>query len=93
MGIFNFNTPPEPADPKTAVSPDAAASDGVPRPAAEMTPPRVEPPPATPPRPLPRGLFSGVVCRFFMKKIGISIFAIEWTTMYGYDSRNSPFDG
>ena len=47
MGIFNFNTPPEPADPKTAVSPDAAASDGVPSPAGEMTPPRVEPPAET----------------------------------------------
>ena len=53
MGIFNFNTPPEPADPKTAVSPDAAASDRVPPPAAEMTPPRVEPPPAIPPPPPP----------------------------------------
>ncbi len=53
MSIFNFNTPPEPADPKTPVSTDAAASEGVPPPAAEMTPPRVEPPPAIPPPPAP----------------------------------------
>ena len=53
MGIFNFNTPPEPADPKTPVSTDAVASEGVPPPAAEMTPPRVEPPPAIPPPPAP----------------------------------------
>ena len=53
MGIFNFNTPPEPADPKTPVASDAAASEGVPPPAAEMTPPRVEPPPAIPPPPAP----------------------------------------
>ena len=53
MGIFNFNTPPEPADPTTPVSTDAAASEGVPPPAAEMTPPRVEPPPAIPPPPAP----------------------------------------
>ncbi len=53
MGIFNFNTPPEPADPKTPVSTDAAASEEVPPPAAEMTPPRVEPPPAISPPPAP----------------------------------------
>ena len=53
MGIFNFNTPPEPAEPKTPVSTDATASDGVPPPAAEMTPPRLEPPPAIPPPPPP----------------------------------------
>ena len=49
MGIFNFNTPPEPAEPKTPVSTDAAASATVRPPAAEMIPPRVEPPPAIPP--------------------------------------------
>ena len=53
MGIFNFNTPPEPAEPKTPVSTDATASDGVPPPVAAMTPPRVEPPPAIPPPPVP----------------------------------------
>ncbi len=49
MSIFNFNAPPEPADPKTPVSSDAAASEAIPPPAAEMTPPRVEPPRAIPP--------------------------------------------
>jgi len=53
MSIFNFNAPPEPADPKTPVSSDAAASEAIPPPAAEMTPPRVEPPRAIPPTPPP----------------------------------------
>ena len=45
MGIFNFNTPAEPADHrKTPASPDAVASEAVPVPAVEMTPPPVEPP-------------------------------------------------
>ena len=51
MGIFNFNTPPEPADPTTPVSTDATASEPVPSPAAGMTPPRVEPPGMIPPPP------------------------------------------
>ena len=53
MGIFNFNSPPEPTEPKTPGSTDAAASAGVRPPAAEMTPPRVEPPLAIPPPPAP----------------------------------------
>ncbi len=53
MSIFNFNAPPEPADPKTPVSSDAAASEAIPPPTAEMTPPRVEPPRAIPPTPPP----------------------------------------
>ena len=57
MGIFNFNTPPEPADRKTSVSTDATASGPVPPPAADMTPPRAEPPhtipPTQPPAPPP----------------------------------------
>ena len=48
MGIFSFKTPAEPADRKTPVSTDATASGPVPPPAAEMTPPRVEPPRAIP---------------------------------------------
>ncbi len=53
MGIFNFNTQPEPAEPKTPDSTDAAASAAVRRPAVEMTPPRMEPPPTIPPPPAP----------------------------------------
>ncbi len=49
MSIFNFNTPPEPADRKIPASTDTTASEPVPPPAAEMTPARVEPPRAIPP--------------------------------------------
>ena len=53
MGIFNFNTPPEPDDPKTPVATDATASEAVLPPAADMTPPRVDPPGAILPTPPP----------------------------------------
>ena len=49
MGIFNFNTPPEPSDLKRPVSTEDKPAQGVPSAAAEMTPPRVEPPPGIPP--------------------------------------------
>jgi len=57
VGIFNFNTPPEPDNRKTGESADTDESRSVPPPASEMTPPRVEParailptqPPAPPP--------------------------------------------
>ena len=47
MGIFNFNTPPEPANPKTSVSPAATASEPPPEPAAERPPEPVDPPVVT----------------------------------------------
>ena len=57
MGIFNFNTPAEPADPKSPVSTEAPAAEQVQPPSAEMTPQRVDPPaaimPSQPPAPAP----------------------------------------
>ena len=65
MGIFSFKKAHEPADRKTAVSTDATASGLVPPPAADMTPPRMEPPraiaPMQPPAPAPATTHDPVV--------------------------------
>jgi FeS assembly SUF system protein len=57
VGIFNFNSPPEPDTRKTPGSTDTTLSAPVQPPAAEMTPARVEPPrailPSQPPAPPP----------------------------------------
>ena len=53
MSIFNLRTPSEPADQKTSASLAATASEPQPQSAAEMIPPRVDPPRATMPSPEP----------------------------------------